>query len=393
MCARILYLTPEDPTDKKSWSGIHYSMFNSILKMGHEVIAFERLKLRQIFVYRVINYISRKTLGRKFKWSHYPGLSKTYGRIYRKKILDLQPDIIFIPSSSAVAAHLDVNGIPIIFLSGGTFELLEEYYEAFSSLFKFSSRQGNSIESKAIKNADALIYPTKWAADSAINHYGANPQKTFIIPYGSNVDEVELKSKKRKLNRNKISLILVGVRWNDKGVPIAIDAVTELRKRGIDATLDICGCNSPDPMDIEGVTVHGFLDKRITNDADKLNLLYEKSDLFILPTRFENYGVSFVEAFAKGLPAIGTNTGGVSSIIQDGYNGYLLNVDDLGVHYADKIELILNSPHLYSELSKNAFNSYKNKFNWGIWGEEFNNVIVQILSTKDQPLEKLMKNG
>ncbi len=51
-------------------------------------------------------------------------------------------------------------------------------------------------------------------------------------------------------------------------------------------------------------------------------------DIFVLPTLQEALGTSFIEAMAMEKPVIGTNVGGVSEVIKDGVNGYLVRPDD-----------------------------------------------------------------
>ncbi|WP_169332223.1 glycosyltransferase [Gracilimonas tropica] len=288
----------------------------------------------------------------------------------------IQPDVIFAANASTEIAFLDDIKIPIIYLSGGTVTLLEDYYESFSNVLLFSIKNANCIEQAAIEKSSALIYPTFWAANSAKKDYGAKKGKVHVIPYGANVD-FEISEPKR-LDSKEIRLLLVGIRWEGKGVPIAIEAVRELRKRGYNATIDICGCQPPEPVQEDGIHIHGFLDKRKPEEAQKLKWLYSKASFFILPTRYENFGVSFVEAFAAGLPCLGTNTGGVSTIIEQGKNGYLFELSDSGENYADRIERIIHDPGHYQELSLNARQSYEEKFNWQVWGNEIKKVVQEV---------------
>lgn len=51
-------------------------------------------------------------------------------------------------------------------------------------------------------------------------------------------------------------------------------------------------------------------------------------DIFILPTLQEALGTSFIEAMAMGKPVIGAGVGGVSEVIKNGANGYLVEPDN-----------------------------------------------------------------
>lgn len=383
MSIKIAYLTHQDPTDKRSWSGIHYNMYQGLKDQGFEVTPLGPVNLNITLILRTLGFISRVFLRRRYLPEHSLWLSKKYGRIFKKRIKELQPDVIFAANASTEIAHLEKGNIPVIYLSGGTFNLLENYYESFSNPFKFVSRNGNLIEQNAIDKATAVVYPTNWAAHSAKKDYGATEDKVHVIPYGANAGFKAPVKKSKQLDPDSIRLLLVGVRWEGKGAPIAIEVVNELRERGINATLDICGCEPPQPLDEDGVTIHGFLDKRKPEEAQKLERLYSEANFFILPTRYENFGVSFVEAFAAGLPCLGTNTGGVPTIIQPGKNGYLFELSDGGKAYADKIEEIVNIEDHYAELSRNARASYEETFNWDVWGNRIAGVVKKAAGKTD----------
>jgi glycosyltransferase involved in cell wall biosynthesis len=378
---RIAYLTFENPLDKKSWSGIHYNMLESLEREGFEVNCLGPVESSFLKLLRGISFLSKTILRKKILFRHTLISSRIYGRIFRKKIDDYNPDLIFAANASTEIAFLGDLKIPIIYLSGGTVKLLEGYYESFSNVFLFSSRNANKVEQAAIDKASALVYPTYWAANSAKNDYGASEEKVHVIPYGANVDFES--SEPKNLDLEKVRMLLVGVRWEGKGAPIAIEAVQELRKRGYNVTIDICGCQPPEPIHEEGINIHGFLDKRDGNQAKKLKELYTNATFFILPTRYENFGVSFVEALAAGLPCLGTNTGGVPTIIEPGENGYLFELSDRGEVYADKVMEMLNNPGHYTELSKNARISFEQRFNWKVWGSEIKKVIQKVVDQKE----------
>jgi glycosyltransferase involved in cell wall biosynthesis len=56
--------------------------------------------------------------------------------------------------------------------------------------------------------------------------------------------------------------------------------------------------------------------------------VYAASDLFVLPSHLEGFGLVFIEAAFHGVPSIGTNVGGVPYAIEDGKTGMLVPVKD-----------------------------------------------------------------
>src|SRR5581483_40578 len=61
--------------------------------------------------------------------------------------------------------------------------------------------------------------------------------------------------------------------------------------------------------------------------AAEKNYLYSQCDVFVAPSRYESFGLIFLEAMRYGKPAIGTQVGGIPEIVQDGKTGLLVPVE------------------------------------------------------------------
>lgn len=114
---------------------------------------------------------------------------------------------------------------------------------------------------------------------------------------------------------------------------------------------------------INKVTFTGHIDNNsVANYVNKM-------DIVCIPSLFEGFGVSAVEACACGRPVIASNVGGLKEIIRDGYNGYLVepsNVIDLQI----KLEKMLGDRNKLIEFSQNALKVVKEKYNWEQNAEE-----------------------
>jgi len=96
------------------------------------------------------------------------------------------------------------------------------------------------------------------------------------------------------------------------------------------ARLIIIG-DGPDRDDAVNLAIkHDIRDKVLfmgkSNDIEKILCF---SDLFILPSEKESFGLAALEAMAHGVPIISTNTGGLPEVNIDGESGYLSNVGDV----------------------------------------------------------------
>lgn len=87
----------------------------------------------------------------------------------------------------------------------------------------------------------------------------------------------------------------------------------------------------------------------VTDCTDVSGMLADH-DLFILPSRYEGFGLVLVEAMAAGVPVIASNIDGPGEIVTDGVNGLLFesdNPDDL----FDKIQTLHHSPEKREQLA------------------------------------------
>jgi glycosyltransferase involved in cell wall biosynthesis len=99
---------------------------------------------------------------------------------------------------------------------------------------------------------------------------------------------------------------------------------------------------------------------------EALPLYYRGADLTVLPTytEAEGFGMVLAEANACGRPVIGTKVGGIPSVIQDQYNGLLVEPGDLrGLVQA--IRVVLNDDKLAETLGHNGFEKIRSEFTWG----------------------------
>ncbi|MGZ4926518.1 MAG: glycosyltransferase family 4 protein [Halobacteriota archaeon] len=98
---------------------------------------------------------------------------------------------------------------------------------------------------------------------------------------------------------------------------------------------------------------------------EEMPLYYRGADLTVLPTYTdaEGFGMVLAEANACGRPVIGTNVGGIPSVIEDHYNGLLIEPGDVGgLELA--IAAVLRDSELAEALGRNGFERIKSGFTW-----------------------------
>jgi len=96
-------------------------------------------------------------------------------------------------------------------------------------------------------------------------------------------------------------------------------------------------------------------------DLKDMPCVFESSDLFVLASENETFGLVYVEAMACGVPVIGTNIGGIPEVITDNYDGFLIEPNNPSL-LTQKIEKLLYDDVNRKEFIKNALKTVKRKF-------------------------------
>jgi N-acetyl-alpha-D-glucosaminyl L-malate synthase BshA len=86
---------------------------------------------------------------------------------------------------------------------------------------------------------------------------------------------------------------------------------------------------------------------------DNIIPVLNASDLYMLPSKSESFGLSALEALSCSVPVIGTNTGGLSEVVIDGQCGYLCDPNDIKTLANRAIE-ILSSEELSKKMGREA---------------------------------------
>jgi len=328
---------------------------------------------------RLIDAVSRRLFKKMVAYDHLLPVAKKHGKIAAQRLDGRSFDAIVAIMNPVDVAFLKTD-IPIALVLDVTFALRHDYDPQFSNLWEWSTNQANKVEEMAYQNARTMLYSSYWAARSASEDYGIDPQKVQTIFFGANLDTIP--SREMALSRKKSErcrLLFMGLGWERKGGAIALETLLELEKLGIQAELIVCGCTPPKGMAYERMRVIPFLDKNDERQSKELENLYAMSDFLLVPTRCDAFGHVFCEASAFGLPSITTNTGGVPEVIRNGENGYVLPYSARGSEYAQMIAEIYRDDQRYTALVQSSRAAFESRLNWDVWGSAVMQVLQDII--------------
>ncbi|HCI79480.1 MAG TPA: hypothetical protein DHW02_07305 [Ktedonobacter sp.] len=376
---KIAFLTSFDPLDRRSWSGTVYYLAQSLQQHCGEVAFLGPMNIWEKYLGKVINQITLRLLKKRYSYNHSFLLAKKYAKVAKRKLAGHKYDVIITVAGAAEISFLQTD-IPIVLIEDATFAILQNYYPQYSDLLKRSAYETDATEAMAIQKSALGIYSSEWAARSAIDIYGAEKSKIHVIPYGANLDsppaqEVVLSKKRTEVCR----LLFLAVDWERKGGAIAFETLQRLEQMGVEAELTVCGCVPPAQFSHPNMKVIPFLNKNDEEQRKRFEDLLLQSHFLLLPTRGDCTPIAFCEASAYGLPVITTNTGGVSGVITDGENGYMLPLSASGDAYAEVIADIYQDEQRYTTLVQSSRAAYEERLNWDAWGTAMHQLLTKLV--------------
>lgn len=368
----IGYVSMGDPFhDRKYWSGLVYKIREAIENAGYEVIwiPYTDKSVSCFFAKCILKCLSvfMKTNG----GVHFKPLTKAYSKSIDEHQIE-QVDYLFFPGGAQVALFLR-RIKPIIYYTDATIFQMNGYYGL--PKVTWSQKMAEKMEKEATNLAHINIRSSQWAINSVINDCGFDPKRSYVLEFGANVDDNDIRTSV-PYSGGELRILFSGVDWNRKGGDIAVNTVRILRDKGINANLFIVGINKLEDKysRLDYVSDMGFLNKNKPDEYRRYIELFSTSHIFLLPTRAECSAIVFCEASAFGLPIYTYLTGGTADYVVDGKNGRTITLDSSAEDFANKIMNDLYSNNL-PDLHNGALSIYKEKLSWEVWSQRFKQIM------------------
>lgn len=249
-------------------------------------------------------------------------------------------------------------------------------------------------EQQVVKVADRLVANTQEEANELINLYGANAEQVSVVHPGVDLDTFypadQIKARKYfDIKPDAFVLTFVGRVQPLKAPDLLLLAGAELVK--INPALKdklqivICGGLSGSgfdkPTQLMDLAKSLGLEKitKFLTPVSRQNLakIYQASDLVIVPSHSESFGLVAVEAQATGVPVVAASVGGLKTVVAHQESGLLIENHD-PKNWASRINELINNPALRNKLSLGAVNRAKN-FSWDSTVENLLSVYQAVL--------------
>ncbi len=326
------------------------------------------------------------------------------------------PDIIHGHYADGAYAAREVSGVfntPLVFTghslgrvkleyllsSGLTREKIEDYYNI--------TRRINE-EEQALKKADLVITSTEFERDEMYGIYENRDHAEFkVVPPGLNLEkffpyyhyEIQDPSITEEQKLAQFDMIKqINRFYTNPDKPIILALCRPERRKNIDVLIDVYG-KSKELQAIANLAIFAGIREDINSMEDgeqqvltDMLLLMDRYDLygkmaipkhhnperdvpelyrigamkrgvFVSAASVENFGLTFIEASATGLPFVGTNKGGVRDINKHCESGVLVDVDK-PEKVRNAVKKILTDEQYWDKLSKNGVEHTRQVYNW-----------------------------
>lgn len=189
-------------------------------------------------------------------------------------------------------------------------------------------------------------------------------------------------------SKNPIRLLYIGVLEDRRNITFMIEVMKVLKTFMIPFEFTIVGDGEKSYVNECISLVHKYgLSKDITFGESKpqseLPAIYKSHDIFLLPSKYEIFGMVILEAMLFGRIVLSSNNGGSDAVINDGKNGFILGIES-PMAWAKKIKDIYDGKYSAEKISHNAHEIVLNRCTWENAAHQFENVIRRKINGKSQ---------
>lgn len=269
-------------------------------------------------------------------------------------------------------------------LSNKVSHLHNHFGDSSGTVSMLASQLSNIPYSITIHGPHIFFEPLEWALREkvkyssfivCISHYCKSQIMLFsdqedwhklkIVHCGVDISEYIFAPKSSPTENSLINMLYVGRLAGEKGVPILLKSLVELKSTGLQFRLTLYGDGADRKLLEQLVSDNGLQDYvNFAGFADQATIraALTNSDLFILPSFAEGVPVSLMESMAIGVPVISTYVGGIVELITPEHSGILVSPSDIA-GLSDAIQKYSTDTEFRIQVIKNARQKIERDFN------------------------------
>lgn len=274
-------------------------------------------------------------------------------------------------TTSALLAKeiLQDNNLKIITSLHGTDVTLVGVDESFYPITKYSIEQSDAVT--CVSNFLAKLTREKFSPKKDIT----------IIPNFINTNEFKPGTKHHNcplFSKSRFNIIHIS---NFRPIKRIIDVIKifDIVQKEIDACLLMVG-DGIERSNAERYVLENNLQAKVYFLGKQVNIveLLQSSDILLLPSQLESFGLSALEAMSCGVPVVASNIGGIPELVLHNETGFLAEVGNIE-KMAEYCLNILTNPNLKTYISKNARKRAQNFFDASKIVPQYENLYKKII--------------
>ena len=250
--------------------------------------------------------------------------------------------------------------------------------------FHFANpRYSKSVMSEVLTNFDLIVACTNLEKKYLIEALNLSESKIVVIPMG--VDYKIFKTKKRirskdyyfrnkflRENEQKFKMVLFcGYKNYEKGaisilrsIPIILNKIKKVYFVLIGPSTLAYNRELSKVRKLKNARIINFTPENLTGYFDKKKIAaFKETDLFLMPSRTDAFGIAFLEAWAARKPVIGANIGATSEVIRNNIDGFLVEYDS-PEDIAEKVVSMLRNKKLRKKMGNAGRLKVKENYSW-----------------------------
>jgi glycosyltransferase involved in cell wall biosynthesis len=239
-------------------------------------------------------------------------------------------------------------------------------------------------EAAVYREASAIFPLSERLRRSFINEFGIPADRVTAIHAGPNLDLGSIEAAvSSRADSTPPTVLFVGRQFHRKGGDLLVESFRRVLRLIPDARLVIAG----QPVGFvggPGITCIGDLDKDSTDGWSRLVAAYTSADVFALPTRFEPFGIAFIEAMHFGLPCIGPDAWAIPEIIADGETGFAVPIDEADA-LTDRLVRLLTNRNVARAMGEAGRRRARSLFTWPRVVERMLHVMTPLVRSEERP--------
>jgi len=228
-------------------------------------------------------------------------------------------------------------------------------------------------ERRTYEGLRGLFTMRRWLADSFVRDFGVPHTQVHVAGAGINFDILPAEPVDK--SHDPVFLMVAGD-FARKGGAVLLEAFSKVRATIPAAELILVGPQLADPP--AGVTALGYLSKAEPAHVALLQRTYARAGIYVLPSLYEPFGISLLEAMAHSLPCIAADHCAMPEIVGDRVTGLIVKPGDPADLARAMIELA-SAPAMAREYGKAGRAKLLATYTWDAVAQRIKEVTAPLL--------------